>query len=135
MAEETEGIRRRQSRQGASNVFGRAGERLAAAQLESQGYRILETNFRCRYGEIDLVVEDEFDLIFVEVKLRRGTAFGLPEEAVDVRKQRKLLQVAAYYLALHECAERSWRIDVVAIQLSNSGKFQEIRIYQHAITE
>jgi len=133
MAEETKKPR---SRRGMSHVFGRAGERLAAAQLESQGYRILETNFRCRYGEIDLVVEDAGgDLVFVEVKMRRGTAYGLPEEAVDLRKQRRLLQVAAYYLALHECAERSWRIDVVAIQLSGNGKLQDMRIYQHAVTE
>jgi putative endonuclease len=118
-----------------SNTFGRAGERLAAIELESRGYHVLETNFRCRYGEIDLIVENEYDLIFVEVKLRRGTAFGMPEEAVDVRKQRKLLQLAVYYLALHEYTERSWRIDVVAIQLSKSGRLQEIRIYQHAITE
>ena len=118
-----------------NHTFGRAGERLAAVQLEGQGYRILETNFRCRYGEIDLVAEDGADLVFVEVKMRRGTAFGLPEEAVDARKQRKLLQLAAYYLDLHECAERSWRIDIVAIQLSTSGKLQAIRIYQHAVTE
>jgi Holliday junction resolvase-like predicted endonuclease len=59
----------------------------------------------------------------------------LPEEAVDARKQHKLLQVAAYYLALHDCAERSWRIDVIAIQLSKSGKLQAIRMYQHAVTE
>jgi putative endonuclease len=118
-----------------SHALGCAGERLAAVRLESQGYRILETNFRCRYGEIDLIVEDESDLVFVEVKMRRGTASGLPEEAVDARKQRRLLQVAAYYLALHECAERSWRIDVIAIQLSRSGKLQAIRMYQHAVTE
>ena len=86
------------SRQRMSHAFGRAGERLAAVQLESQGYRILETNFRCRYGEIDLIVEDECDLVFVEVKMRRGTASGLPEEAVDARKQRRLLQVASFKL-------------------------------------
>ena len=49
----------------------------------SKGYRILERNFRCRQGEIDLVAEDEQDLIFVEVKARRGVSFGLPEDAVD----------------------------------------------------
>lgn len=133
--EEVGNAKGKRSRRGANSVFGRAGERLAAVQLESQGYRIVETNFRCRYGEIDLIVEDDYTLVFVEVKLRRGTAFGSPEEAVDARKQHRLLQVAAYYIALHECSERSWRIDVVAIQLSSSGKLQEIRIYQHAITE
>jgi len=108
---------------------------LAAEKLLSQGYRILERNFRCSYGEIDLVAEDADDLIFVEVKTRRGSAYGLPEEAVTVRKQRKLMQVAARYLDLHACAERSWRIDVVAVQLSSGGKMEEIRIYQHAVTE
>lgn len=114
--------------------LGRTGERLAAERLEQQGYCILERNFRCSYGEIDLVAEDAHDLIFVEVKTRRGNAYGLPEEAVTARKQQKLVQVATYYLDLHDCAERSWRIDVVAVQLSVGGKPEEIRIYQHAVT-
>lgn len=112
--------------------LGRTGERLAAEKLISQGYRILERNFRCRYGEIDLVAEDEHDLIFVEVKTRRGCAYGLPEEAVNARKQRKILDVAMCYLDLHNCSERSWRVDVVAVQLNVRGKLEEIRIYQHA---
>ena len=115
--------------------LGRTGERLAAERLTSAGYRILERNFRCRYGEIDLVAEDEHDLIFVEVKTRRGYAYGLPEEAVDAHKQRKIMEVAMYYIDLHGCSERSWRVDVVAVQLSVCGKLEEIRIYQHAFTE
>src|SRR6266705_4481513 len=115
--------------------LGRTGERLAAEELSRRGYHILEKNFRCSYGEIDLVAEDEHDIIFVEVKTRRGSAYGLPEEAVTLRKQQKLVQVASYYLDLQACLERSWRIDVVAIQLSKSGKLEEIRIYQHAVTE
>src|SRR5436309_15898344 len=115
--------------------LGRTGERLAAEELFRQGYRILEQNFRCSYGEIDLIAEDEYDLIFVEVKTRRGNAFGLPEEAVTLRKQQKIVQVASYYLDLHACSDRSWRIDVVAVQLSRGGKPEEIRVYQHAIAE
>jgi putative endonuclease len=99
----------------------------------SRGYRNLERNFRCSYGEIDLVAEDQDDLVFIEVKTRRGTAYGRPEEAVTLRKQRKLLEIASHYLDLHTCSERSWRIDVVAVQLSVLGKFEEIRIYQHAV--
>jgi len=113
--------------------LGRTGEHLAAEALMSRGYRILERNFRCSYGEIDLVAEDQDDLVFIEVKTRRGTAFGRPEEAVTLRKQRKLLEIAYYYLDLHTCSDRQWRIDVVAVQLSAHGKFEEIRIYQHAI--
>ena len=101
----------------------------------SLGYAILERNFRCRYGEIDLVAEHAQDLVFVEVKTRRGTAYGLPEEAVNLRKQRKIVEVAHHYIDVHACSERSWRVDVVAIQLSRSGKLEEIRIYQHAIGE
>src|SRR5712691_6213954 len=115
--------------------LGRTGERLAAEELVRRGCRILEQNFRCSYGEIDLVVEDEHDLIFVEVKTRRGNAYGLPEDAVTFHKRQKLVQVASYYLDLHACSERSWRIDVVAVQLSKGGKPEEIRVYQHAVTE
>ena len=115
--------------------LGRTGERLAVERLLQDGYHILERNFRCRYGEIDIVAEDEHDLVFVEVKTRRGVAYGRPEEAVTARKQRKLLELALYYLDLHDCSARSWRIDVVAVQLSPSGKFEEIRIYQHAVSE
>ena len=115
--------------------LGRTGERLAANELIRRGYRVLERNFRCLYGEIDLVAEDGQDLIFVEVKTRRGGAFGLPEEAVTWRKQQKIAQVASYYLDLHACSERSWRIDVVAVQLDRVGKLEEIRVYQHAVIE
>src|ERR1700694_3377214 len=87
----------RAARQG----LGRTGERLAAEELVRRGYRILEKNFRCVHGEVDLVAEDEHDLIFVEVKTRRGNAYGLPEEAVTPRKRQKIIQVASYYLDLH----------------------------------
>src|SRR5712691_7958384 len=115
--------------------MGRTGESLAAQTLEHKGYRILENNFRCLHGEIDLVAEDGQDLVFVEVKTRRGTAFGRPEEAVTLRKQRKLLEIATYYLDLYACSERSWRIDIVAVQFSVYGKLEEIRLHQHAVTD
>ncbi len=70
----------------------------------------------------------------MEVKTRRGIAYGLPEEAVNLRKQRKIVEVAHHYIDIHACSERSWRVDVVAVQLSKSGKLEEIRIYQHAIS-
>ena len=120
---------------GARQGLGQTGERLAAERLVQCGYRILERNFRCRYGEIDIGAEDGDDLVFVEVKTRRGVAYGLPEEAVTVRKQQKLIELALYDLDARACSERSWRIDVVAVQLSSSGKFEEIRIYQHAVSE
>jgi putative endonuclease len=129
------GVNRDKKKKVVRQSLGRTGERLAAEKLLTRGYLILERNFRCSYGEIDLVAEHQEDLVFVEVKTRRGEAYGLPEEAVNERKQRKIMQVASYYLDIHNCAERSWRIDVVAVQMSVRGTLEEIRIYQHACTE
>jgi putative endonuclease len=120
------------TKKAARQGLGRTGERLAAERLERGGYHILERNFRCPYGEIDLIAEQQQELVFVEVKTRRGQAYGRPEEAVTVHKQHKIVQVALYYLDIHTCSERSWRVDVVAVQMSVSGKLEEIRIYEHA---
>lgn len=120
---------------GVRQGLGATGERLAAEQLTREGYHMLERNFRCRYGEIDLIAQDGQDLVFVEVKTRRGMARGLPEEAVTLHKQRKLVQVANYYLSLQANPDRSWRIDVVAVQMSSGGKLEEIRVYRHAFAE
>jgi putative endonuclease len=114
---------------------GRLGERLAARALSERGYRVLEYNYRCRRGEIDLVAEDADDLVFVEVKTRRGNLYGLPEEAVTRAKRLKLMEVAACYLDQHATPERSWRIDVVAVQFNQSGTLDEIRIYPHAVSD
>jgi putative endonuclease len=124
-----------QNYQAARHGLGRMGERLAAEALIQRGDRIIAYNYRCPSGEIDLIVEDEQDLIFVEVKTRRGTACGTPEEGITRRKQRILLRTAGYYLYKHACQQRPWRIDFVAVQLSARGKLEEIRIYKHAIIE
>lgn len=115
--------------------LGMLGEDLAVARLQECGYRIVARNFRCVFGEIDIIAEEGEDLVFVEVKARRGRSYGLPEEAVHKRKQHKLIQVAQYYLAHHGLTERSWRIDVVAIDLNEQGASREIRLYQHAVIE
>ncbi len=115
--------------------LGRTGERLAVEWLLQAGYCILVRNFRCPYGEVDVIATHQQDLVFVEVKTRRGYAYGLPEEAVDRRKQQKLVQVAQYYLEAYGSYECSWRIDVVAIQLSSQGKLEEIRCHQHILVD
>ena len=133
MPEETKhaGGRKNNARQ----MLGRKGEQMAEQALRERGYRIVEHNFRCRYGEIDLIAEEQNDLVFVEVKTRRGTAFGRPEEAVTRAKRRKLAEVASYYLDMHNASERSWRIDVVAIDFNYDGKFREVRVYPNAVSE
>lgn len=77
----------------------------AARLLEEKGYRILEKNYRCRAGEIDLIARDRRTLVFIEVKYRRTDSFGRPEEAVDARKQRTICRVADYYRMEHRIRE------------------------------
>ena len=91
-------------------------ERKAGAFLESQGLMILQYNFRCRQGEIDIVAKDRVTTVFVEVKYRKDAGKGLPEEAVDYRKQGKICRVADYYRVIHKMGDFSpVRFDVVAV--------------------
>ena len=104
---------------------GMENEQRAVKYLEAQGYTILERNFRCRTGEIDIVAEDGYTLVFVEVKYRSSSAYGEPEEAVDFRKQRKICRTADYYRLTYRTApERPCRFDVVAI---TGGKIRLIK--------
>lgn len=107
---------------GARKKLGAWGESLAASHLEEQGYEILERNWRCKRGEIDLVAEAGTLLVFVEVKTRRGRAMGTPEEGLTARKAQKLMDLAQIYLYENEIEERTWRIDLVAVELSRQGK-------------
>ena len=91
-------------------------EELAARWLTGKGFEILEKNYRCRIGEIDLIAREGGYLVFVEVKYRRTADQGDPEEAVDQRKRRRIGQAAAYYLYLHGLPENTLcRFDVVAL--------------------
>ena len=85
--------------------LGNAGERLAAERLRQAGYVVRATNYRYRAGEVDVVAEEDGDIVFVEVKTRRGEAYGLPEEAVTPAKQRKLIAAAQTYLEANGCAD------------------------------
>lgn len=97
--------------------MGTAYEKLAGAYLEQQGYEILEYNYRCRIGEIDIVARQGGYLVFVEVKYRSGDEKGNAAEAVTTAKQRTICRVADYYRYLHHYGEDTWvRYDVVAIQ-------------------
>lgn len=91
-------------------------EQQAAAFLQGQGYEIVERNYRCRIGEIDIIAKDGSYLVFVEVKYRTRSACGNPQEAVNYRKQRVISKVASYYcLNHHYSPEQPCRFDVVAI--------------------
>lgn len=112
---------------------GRLGEHAAHYYLEQHGYEVIEHNWRCIEGEIDIVARSGADWVFVEVKARRGEQFGLPEDAITAAKRKKLLRCGLMYMAEHLADEANWRIDVVAIQLSRNDLVEDIRLYKNAV--
>jgi len=94
---------------------GREGEALAVKFLKKKGYKVLEKNFRTRFGEIDIIAVDHGTLAFVEVKARAGARFGSPMEAVGARKQSHLTLAANIYMEEHGIIDKSVRFDVVGI--------------------
>jgi putative endonuclease len=109
---------------------GSAYEAEAARFLENKGYTIRARSFRVRLGEIDLVAERDNVLAFVEVKMRRDEQFGKPEEAVDQKKQKTIIQVAQLYLQKHPHPNHDIRFDVIAI--TGDGADREIRHIENA---
>ncbi len=109
-------------------TLGRRGERLAARYLRRAGLRIIASRFRLRIGEIDLIALDGDQVVFVEVKSRRGTGFGAPAESITRRKQRKLARVALAFLSGRGWHERPCRFDVVElIERGNRFEMHHIR--------
>lgn len=95
---------------------GSSYEKIAAAFLEKQDYQILQMNYRCRMGEIDIVAKDDTYLVFIEVKYRKDMSCGMPQEAVGPRKQKIISRVADHYRLTHGYTESTpCRFDVVAI--------------------
>ena len=82
--------------------LGQAGEDIARRHLEERGYALREANYRCRWGEVDLVMEHEGAVVFVEVRTKRSTAFGTPEESVTAAKRKRLTATAYTYLQEHD---------------------------------
>lgn len=95
--------------------LGKEGERLAEDFLRNKGYKLVERNFRCPAGELDLIALDGRVIVFVEVKTRSGDRFGGPLEAVPPRKQRKMIESAQFFLSQKKLHHREARFDVVGI--------------------
>ncbi|GAA3406697.1 YraN family protein [Paenibacillus hodogayensis] len=113
--------------------LGRQGEELAAARLVEEGYRIVERNWRCPSGELDLIAERDGVTVFVEVRSRRATGkFGSPEESVDARKQRKVRETAQYYLYRKKTLEAKVRFDVITVMFTPEGSFCKLNHLENA---
>ena len=114
--------------------LGALGEKLAVEYLKKLSYKILETNFRCPEGEMDIVAQKEGQLAFVEVRTKRSSGFGAPEESLTHAKKKRLIEVANVYLQSHEDLPTSWHIDVVAVELGASGKVLRVELIENAVS-
>lgn len=108
-------------------VFGNKGEAIARDFLEKKGWKILETQFRTRFGEIDLIAEDGQELVFVEVKTRQDISSGYPEESITQTKLRHIAMAAEEYVQEQKRETSPIRLDVIAILLSPSLQIQHIQ--------
>ncbi len=111
------------------------GENLACEFLGNNGYSIIEKNFRCPGGEVDIVARQQDTLVFVEVRTKRSRNFGSPEESITPIKMERLRNVAAYYWQSHSNLPESWRIDVVAIQMNSRGRVSRIELIENAVSD
>lgn len=99
-------------------TVGSVGEKIAAQYLSKKGYKILEKNFKCKIGEIDLIALYKNQIVFVEVKTRTSVNFGLPSEAVDFHKQQKIVKIAQVYIASSNFKQYQPRFDVIEVYLN-----------------
>ncbi len=95
--------------------FGKEAEKAAVDFLKVKGYKILERNYRTKFGEIDIIAQDKDVICFVEVKARHSLNLGSPEEAVFRRKQKQISKAAIHYLKMNKLLEQAARFDVLAL--------------------
>ena len=98
---------------------GQQGEDIATTYLIQRGYELIERNWRCPVGELDIIMEKGAAVVFIEVRTRRSGRFGSAEESITPAKQARLVEVAETYLQTKEWLPRSWRIDVIAVGLGS----------------
>ncbi len=109
------------------------GEKLAKDFLKKRGYRILETNYRCPEGEIDIIARHKDSLVFIEVRTKTSLEFGSPEESITPAKRERLRTTASRYRQTHNDLPLLWRIDVVAVELNQKGKLTRIELIENAV--
>ena len=112
-------------------LVGRKGEELAAKYLKKKGFRVLEKNFKNRFGEIDLIVFKKGLLVFVEVKTRVGSVDFNPEWAINFNKVSRVQKMAQVFLAQNKIDYQDLRIDVVCVCLNEAGKLFKIDHYKN----
>lgn len=114
--------------------LGSQGEKIAQDFLKKKGYRLLDTNFRSREGEIDIVARKGKCLVFVEVRTRSSQSFGTPEESITSTKKERLIRLALAYLQGHPSPHSDWRIDMVAVEL-HGQQVTRIELIENAVQD
>jgi putative endonuclease len=102
--------------------IGKLGEKIAQNHLKKNGYRIKEVNYRSKEGEVDIICKKKNFLVFVEVRTKTGSDFGIPEESITSSKKSKLVNCALSYLNEQKKADELWRIDFIGVDLQEDGK-------------
>lgn len=115
--------------------IGQLGEEYAAKFLVSKSYKLLSKNFHSMWGEIDLVMlSPSQELVFVEVKTRSCLKLGTPEESINHKKIHRIIKTSIIYLLNHnEIYFRSWRIDLIALKLSKTGRLIDLKQYKNIL--
>ncbi|MBA7641886.1 hypothetical protein ES703_49572 [subsurface metagenome] len=109
------------------------GEKLAKDFLKKRKYRILETNYRCSQGEIDIVARHKDTLVFIEVRTKTSLDFGSPEESITPAKKERMRTAAFHYRQTHRELPQLWRIDFVAVELNQKGELERIELIENAV--
>lgn len=109
--------------------LGRRGEDLAVVELSRCGYRVLDRNWRCQVGEVDVVAMRSQVYHFFEVRTRRGREFGTPEESLTPAKQQRMVDVALTYLAEHDLNDVDCRVGLVAVEMDRAGRLLRVDVY------
>ena len=115
-----------------NQLFGKRSETDAVTHLKKMGYKILETNYRNRLGEIDIIAKDRDTIAFVEVKARKSKTYGNPKWAITPKKQRKISMVALSYLKATRQIHSKARFDVVTVTLNSEDTTSTIDVIKNA---
>ncbi len=116
-------------------MIGAAGEKMASSFLKKLGYRIVGSNIRTPFGEIDIVAKHKSVMVFVEVKSRSTSSFGPPYLSVTKMKQAHIVRNALSYLKMHRIINACWRVDIVSVKLRCDGKLESIELIKNAVED
>lgn len=114
---------------------GNLGEKMVRDYLKKHGHKIIETNYFCPHGEIDIISRKKDTLVFTEVRTRTGTQYGTPEESITRTKRGRIRASSYHYVQTHDSIPEDWRIDVAAVEMDRDGNVSRITVIENAVGE